>query len=55
MNPKNGELKYIGEFDGRKTMEFTIDAGYNSGNDRVLIAVDSSKDYLKKETKTILN
>ncbi|MDD3322532.1 MAG: glycoside hydrolase family 140 protein [Paludibacter sp.] len=47
-NPKNGDLQFIGEFDGSKVTDFTIDAGYNSGNDRVLIAVDSSKDYVKK-------
>jgi len=41
-NPKNGELQFIGEFDSKVT-NFTIDAGYNSGNDRVLIAVDKEK------------
>ncbi len=54
MNPKNGELKFIGEFDGNKTAEFTIDAGYNSGNDRVLIAVDAEKNYLKTDSKNII-
>ncbi|MFA5045110.1 MAG: glycoside hydrolase family 140 protein [Paludibacter sp.] len=46
-NPKNGELQFIAEFDGKKTVEFTEDVAYNSGNDRVLIALDSSKDYIK--------
>jgi hypothetical protein len=41
-NPKTGELQFIGEFDSKVT-NFTIDAGYNSGNDRVLIAVDKEK------------
>ena len=51
-NPKNGELQFIGEFDSKVT-NFTIDAGYNSGNDRVLIALDSAKDYIKKDSKSI--
>ncbi|HET7733863.1 MAG TPA: glycoside hydrolase family 140 protein, partial [Paludibacter sp.] len=51
-NPKNGELQFIGEFDNKVT-NFTIDAGYNSGNDRVLIAIDNAKDYLKKDSKSI--
>ena len=41
-NPKNGEIQYIGEFDSKVT-NFTIDAGYNSGSDRVLIAVDKER------------
>ena len=41
-NPKNGELQFIGEFESKVT-NFTIDAGYNSGNDRVLIAVDKER------------
>lgn len=53
-NPKNGEIKFIGEYDGSKTVEFTMDAAYNSGNDRVLIAVESSKNYLRKNTSSIL-
>jgi hypothetical protein len=52
-NPKDGSVQYIGEFDGTKVTYFAIDVAYNSGNDRVLIAVDSSKDYLKKETAVI--
>lgn len=51
-NPKNGELQFIGEFDS-KTTTFALDIAYNAGNDRVLIAVDSSKDYLKKDSKSI--
>lgn len=46
-NPKNGTVQFIGEFDGNKTAHFTLDLAYNSGNDRVLIAVDSTKDYVK--------
>lgn len=51
-NPKNGELQFIGEFDS-KTTTFGLDIAYDAGNDRVLIAVDSSKDYLKKDSKSI--
>ena len=47
-NPQNGKLEYIGLFDNKVTT-FVYDCGYMSGNDRVLIAVDSRKDYLKKE------
>ncbi len=46
-NPKNGELQFIGEFDGTKITNFQLDIAYNAGNDRVLIAVDSAKDYIK--------
>jgi len=47
-NPKDGMLEYIGEFEGNKMTDFQIDIAYNSGNDRVLIAVNSEKDYIKK-------
>jgi len=30
-----------------------LDVAYNSGNDRVLIAVDSSKNYIPKGSKSI--
>jgi hypothetical protein len=50
-NPKNGELQFIGEFDGSKVTSFAIDVAYNAGNDRVLIAVDSAKDYVKNLLK----
>jgi len=46
-NPKNGEIQFIGEFEGNKIVDFPIDVAYNSGNDRVLIAVDSEKEYVK--------
>ena len=38
---KDGKLQYIGEFDSKVTT-FQYDGGYISGNDQVLIAVDSS-------------
>jgi hypothetical protein len=47
-NPKNGELEYVGEFDSKITA-FQHDSGYMSANDRVLIAVDSTKDYINKD------
>ena len=47
-HPANGKLEYVGEFDSKVT-HFQYDCGYMSGNDRVLIAVDSSKDYINKE------
>lgn len=42
-NPKNGTIKYIGDVDGNKTETFQPDVAYNSGNDRVLVAIDSEK------------
>ncbi|MEI8085589.1 MAG: glycoside hydrolase family 140 protein [Paludibacter sp.] len=52
-NPKNGELQFIRELDGNKTALFQLDVAYNSGNDRVLIAVDAAKEYIKKEATAI--
>lgn len=46
-NTKNGQLAYAGEFDS-KVNTFQHDSGYLSGNDQVLIAVDSSEDYIEK-------
>ena len=51
MNPADGSLQYLGEYDN-KTVEFTHDGAYLRGSDRVLIAIDSSKNYLdEKATK----
>ena len=44
-SPVDGSLQYAGEFDSKVT-PFHYDGGHGTGNDRVLIAVDSSKDYL---------
>ena len=44
---KDGKLEYIGEFDSKVT-PFQHDSGYLSGNDQVLIVVDSAKDYVQK-------
>jgi len=51
-NPKNGEVKFIGEYEGSKTVDFALDVAYNAGNDRVLIAVDSAKEYVEKSLVT---
>ena len=45
---KDGKLEYIGEFDNG-VHKFQHDSGYSSGNDHILIVVDSSKDYVKKD------
>jgi hypothetical protein len=46
-NPSNGSLKYIGEFDNKVT-EFTYDGAYMNNSDRVLIAIDTNKNYINK-------
>lgn len=48
----DGSLEYIGEFDSKVT-PFKYDGGHGAGNDRVLIAVDASKDYVGKDWKSI--
>ena len=48
MNPTDGKLTFVGEMDNKVT-DFTYDGAYLRGSDRVLIAVDASKDYLKKD------
>ena len=45
---KDGKLEYIGEFENG-IHNFQHDSGYSSGNDHILIVVDSSKDYVNKE------
>jgi hypothetical protein len=47
-NPATGVYSLIGEFEGDKVTAFQADVPYASGNDRVLIAVDSGREYLKK-------
>ena len=47
MNPTDGTLNYLGEYDSKVT-EFTFDGAYLRSSDRVLIAIDSSKKYLDK-------
>ena len=47
MNPSDGTLRYFGEYDSGVT-EFTTDGAYLRDSDRVLIAVDSQKNYIDK-------
>ena len=52
MNPANGTLQYLGEYDSKADVEFSFDGAYLRQSDRVLIAVDSSKNYFdKNQTK----
>ncbi len=48
----NGTLKYVGEFDSKVT-PFVYEGASGAGNDRVLIAVDASKNYITKDQKEI--
>lgn len=51
--PKNGKLQYLGQFKSKMT-EFNYQQQSNI-DDRVLIVIDSLKDYLRKNQKTIMN
>ena len=53
-DPTNGKLEYVGEFDNKVT-PFHYSAPSVPGNDRVLIAVDSTKNYLSKDQTKIPN
>lgn len=46
-HPKDGTYQFIGEFEGNRTVELKPGVSINSGEDRVLVAVDSSKEYIK--------
>jgi len=48
MNPADGSMKYLGEYDNTKDATFTFDGAYLRGSDRVVIATDSSKHYFDK-------
>ncbi len=52
MNPSDGTLTYLGEF-GSTTTEFTYDAAYLRGSDRVLIAIDTDKDYISTSATSL--
>lgn len=45
-NPKNGQFDFIGEVDGFASHTFQPDVAYMAGNDRVLVVVDSAKNYV---------
>lgn len=47
MNPADGTLKFIGEYDSKVT-EFANDGAYLRSSDRIFIAVDTQKNYLEK-------
>lgn len=51
-NVTDGTLEYAGEFDS-KVLPFHYDGAFGAGNDRVLIAVDATKDYIAKDQKSI--
>ena len=52
MNPKDGSLEYLGEMQNGKH-EFKLDVPYANGSDRVIIVVDSSKNYIGVEQNEI--
>jgi len=52
MNPADGTLTYLGETDSRVTT-FALDGAYMRSSDRVLIAVDASKNYLDRNAPVI--
>ena len=53
MNPADGSLQYLGEYDNKKAVEFTFDGAYLRQSDRLIIATDSAKEYFKKEQTAI--
>jgi hypothetical protein len=53
-NPQNGQLEYMGEFPGKEVKAFQADVPYQSGNDRVLIAINAAKEYLSTTQKNII-
>ena len=52
MNPADGSLQFLGEMDNSEH-DFTFDVAYLQGSDRVIIAIDSTKDYLKEDAQQI--
>lgn len=52
MDASNGQLEYLGEFDSKVTT-FVPQKNHRGISDGVLIAVDASKNYLRKDQKTI--
>ena len=47
-NPANGQYDFIGTFEGKLVQQFQADVAYAVGNDRVLVAVDVNREYVKK-------
>ncbi len=54
MNPADGSLSFLGEYDSRKAQDFTFDGAYLRQSDRVLIAIDADKNYLHKAQTSIM-
>ncbi len=54
MNPADGSLAFLGEYDSRKAQDFTFDGAYLRQSDRVLIAIDADKNYLHKAQTSIM-
>ena len=52
-NPSDGNLTFVETVNGDKHT-YTPEGGYRSGNDKVLIAIDSDKNYIRKELKNLL-
>ncbi len=52
MNPADGKLTYIGKVSS-KVVDLTYDVAYLRGSDRVLIAIDAAKDYIKTSDTAI--
>ncbi len=48
MNPADGTMHYLGEYDNKASVDFALDGAYLRGSDRVLIATDSNANYFKK-------
>ena len=53
MNPRNGNLNYTGEYSD-KTKTFTFTEQGTTGQDIVVIIIDSSKNYLSKEQQNVV-
>ena len=52
-NPSDGSLKFLGEFKS-EVVELSTESGYLNNSDRVVIAVDATKDYIGKEQANII-
>ena len=42
MNPADGNMQYLGEYENKAAVDFAFDGAYLRGSDRVLIVTDSS-------------
>ena len=53
MNPANGSLQFLGEYDNSSAVDFSFDGAYLRSSDRVLIVIDSSKTYISPTQSSI--